>query len=77
MAQRVWRKPSLQQQDRLPVSSYDEAVRRLVMLRCDPDIFDATYDVAVNLVADIFWMTDTRVRRDVRVASRELWGSDA
>lgn len=69
---RVFRKPSLQQEDRLPVSSYEEAVRRLVEIRCDESLPDAAYDVAVKLVADIFWHHDNRVRRDVILAAREI-----
>lgn len=71
-AARVYRKPSDQQYDRLPISSYDEAVRRLVELRVDETLPDEAYDVAVALVADIFWLADKRVRRDVIVAARDL-----
>lgn len=69
---RVYRASSLTQQDRLPVSTYDEAVRRLVQVRFDHSIPDAAYNLAVELVADIFWRNDKTVRRDVRVACREL-----
>lgn len=69
---RVYRKASAQQDDRLPVSSYDEAVRRLVQIRCDEAVTDEAYDLAVSLISDIFWITDTRVRRDVIVAVRQL-----
>lgn len=71
-AARVYRKPSDQQHDRLPISSYDEAVRRLVELRVDETLPDEAYDVAVALVADIFWLADKRVRRDVIVAARDV-----
>lgn len=69
---RVFRKPSLQQQDRLPISTYDEAVRRLVEIRCDETLPDEAYDTAVSMVADIFWQTDKRVRRDVVVEARKI-----
>ena len=72
MVARVFRKPSLQQADRLPVSSYEEAVRRLVCVRCDDTVTDLAYDLAVNLVADIFWRADKRVRRDVLVSAKEM-----
>ncbi len=72
MTGRVYRKPSLQQHDRLPVSSYEEAVRRLVCLRFDDSLPDAGYDVAVEMVADIFWRADKSVRRDVIVAARVM-----
>ncbi|WP_040671655.1 hypothetical protein [Rhodobacter ferrooxidans] len=71
---RVFRKPSLQQEDRLPVSTYDEAVRRLVQIRLDDTVTDEAYSLAVNLVADIFWVADKRLRRDVAVAARQLGG---
>ena len=71
---RVFRNPSLQQQDRLPVSSLDEAVRRLVMFRSDPSISDEAYDLAIRVVADIFWVHDLRLRRDVIVAVRQIGG---
>ena len=69
---RVFRKPSLQQQDRLPVSTYDEAVRRLVMFRCDQAISDDAYDLAIRVVSDIFWVSYIRLRRDVIVAARQI-----
>lgn len=71
---RVYRPRSVQQQDRLPVSTYEEAVRRLVCIHDDLSIPDEAYSLAVDLVADIFWMADKRVRRDVLVAARELMG---
>lgn len=71
---RVYRPRSLQQQDRLPVSTYEEAVRRLVCLHDDESIPDEAYNLAVDLVADIFWMADKRVRRDVLLAHRKLMG---
>lgn len=69
---RIPRKSSLQQHDRLPVSTYDEAVARLVQLRCDETVSDDAYDVAVELVADIFWLSDKRLRADVMKAAREI-----
>jgi len=69
---RVYRKPSLQQEDRLPVSTYDEAVRNLVCLRNREDLTDDSYDLAIQIVADIFWVRDKRLRRDVIVAAREI-----
>lgn len=72
---RVFRKPSLQQEDRMPVSSYEEAVGVLVFIRCDETIPDHAYDKMVKLVADIYWERDIKVRRDVHVASREITGA--
>ena len=72
---RVFRKPSLQQEDRLPVSSYEEAVRALVFIRCDETVSDHAYDLVIKIVADIFWVNDNKLRRDVHVASREITGA--
>lgn len=69
---RVYRKPSLQQEDRLPVGTYDQAISRLVTIRIDESLSDEAYDVAVTIVADIFWATDKRVRADVIKAAREI-----
>ncbi len=69
---RVPRKPSLQQYDRLPISSYEEAVQHLVKIRCDEAFSDDAYDVAVNLIADIFWQSDKKVRRDALLSAREI-----
>lgn len=71
---RVHRKASLQQQDRLPVSTLDEATRRLVQIRIDPTVTDEAYDLCIKIVADIFWISDNRLRRDVAVAARKLGG---
>lgn len=72
MRGRVFRKRSLQQEDRLPVSSYEEAVRRLVIYREDQSITDEAYHLAVELTADIFWRADKAVLRDVMIAARDL-----
>ena len=72
MLARIPRKGSLQQFDRLPISSYEEAVQRLVEIRCDEAVSDDAYDVAVNLIADIFWHSDKKVRRDALLAAREI-----
>lgn len=69
---RVYRKPSLQQEDRLPVGTYDQAIGRLVTIRIDESLPDEAYDVAVTIVADMFWATDKRVRADVIKAAREI-----
>lgn len=73
--QRVYRPASLKQQDRLPISTYEEALRHLVFVRIDETQSDETYFALVKLVGDIFWRSDKRVLRDVRVTSRDL-GAD-
>ncbi len=69
---RVPRKASLCQEDRLPVSTYEQAVRRLVQYRVDEAVSDDAYSLAVEIVSDVFWKSDRRVRRDVIVAAREI-----
>ena len=72
--QRVFRKRSLQQEDRLPCETYDDAVSRLVVIRCTEGVSQEAYDLAVKLIADIYWQNDNRVKRDVFVACRKLFG---
>lgn len=71
---RVPRKPSLQQRDRLPVATYEEAVRRLVCYRLDEALPDEGYDALVEIVADIFWASDRKLRSDVIAALRQIGG---
>jgi hypothetical protein len=69
---RLYRKPSLQQEDRLPLGTYDQAIGRLLTIRADESLPDEAYHVAVTIVADIFWATDKRVRADVIKAAKEI-----
>ena len=69
---RVHRRASLQQEDCLPLSSYDDAVKRLVFVRVVNS--QESFDVAATLVADIFWTTDLKVLRDVLVLVRQIGG---
>lgn len=71
-AARVFRHPSMTQQDRLPISTYDEAVRSLVAIRADETVTDGEYQMAVSIIADIFWRGDRQVRRDVILAARDI-----
>lgn len=75
MLRHVPRKAELRQEDRLPCETYEQAVSRLVQYHVTEGITPEAYDLAVKLVADIFWHTDKRVRRDVFVATRKLFGS--
>ena len=72
MEGRVFRKPSLQQQDRLPCSSYDDTLWRLVQIRCDQSVTDEAYYLTVKLVADIYWRSDRRVIADVRKLANQV-----
>ena len=66
------RRPSLAQEERLPVETYENAIWALVKARLDPDLTDHGFDHMVKLVADVFWQPDKRVRADVIIASREV-----
>ena len=71
-AGRVPCKAYLWQEVRLPISTYEQAVRRLVQYRVDEAVSDEAYFLAVEIVSDVFWKSDRRVRRDVIVAAREI-----
>ncbi len=58
----------------LPVETYAEAVAALVVIALDQGISDQAYDVAASMVARIYWRTEKRVRRDVKVAARRIGG---
>jgi len=62
----------LRQPDRAPISTYENALLRLVEVRADQEVDDAAYDLAISLVADIYWQTDLCVRRDVRKLARDV-----
>lgn len=72
MVARVCRKRSEQVNDRQPISTYEDAVRALVVRRADPSISDDAYFMAVEIVADVFWIAEKHVVRDVRVAAAYL-----
>lgn len=54
------------------LARYDEAVRRLVQFRADPTCSDETYAACLEIVADINWTNEARVRADVRKAAGEI-----
>ena len=60
MLARKPRKSSLQQDDRLPVSTLEQAVNRLVSYRQNPDITQDAYDLVIKFAADLFWLTEYR-----------------
>ena len=55
------------------METYEQAVDRLVQYRV-VGVTDEAYSLAVEIIADIYWLTDKRVRRDVFVATRKLFG---
>lgn len=70
--QRTPPRARLRQEVRAPITTHEKAVWRLVQLRADPDLSDEAYDIAICLMADVFWVSDTSLRRDVRKAAREI-----
>ncbi len=66
---------TLLQQDRLPISTLEQATWRLVAIRGDESLPDAAYDVALKIVADIFWTSEKKLRRDVLVMAKRNGGA--
>lgn len=56
-----------------PIATYEQAIRRLVRFlvaeKCTPE----QLDLAVQIVADIWWLSDEKVRHDMQKSSRELY----
>jgi len=63
----------LAQEDRHAVSDYNAAVWRIVQRRCEGISTEAA-DELYKIVADIYWVTDKQVRRDVFIAQRSIGG---
>lgn len=72
MLARVYKYPSMRQQDRLPISTYEEALGRLVALRVDDRVSDDAYYLVAQMVADIFWLKDQKVIADAAKAVRAM-----
>lgn len=62
----------IRQPERAPISTYENAIWRLVLICADEILDDAAYELAVTLVAEIFGRTDVCVRRDVRKAALQI-----
>lgn len=67
-------KPSLQQADRLPVATYEQAVNRLLCLWLDRRVSRDSYDGSLRMAADIFWTTEKTLHNAVMKANRQLGG---
>lgn len=74
--QYVPKKNSLKQQDRLPVETLEQAVGRITARRIAAGWSAQTYDEVIQIVADIFWITDKDLRKKVLVASKQIGGAD-
>lgn len=59
------------QQDRAPAVDYRLALTSLCRALLVDEISDDAYAFGVKMVADIYWLSDARVRRDVVRMLRE------
>ncbi len=53
------------QEDRPPIRSYEQALWRLTQAEVSERYTGAQLDLAVELVADVFWVSDKKVRHDL------------
>ncbi|MBK5923481.1 hypothetical protein CCR90_06730 [Rhodovulum sulfidophilum] len=60
------------QADRAPLQTYEQAIWRLVQSVVSERFDAAQIDLAVDIVADIFWVADKKVLEDVAKASSGL-----
>ncbi|ARC90672.1 hypothetical protein [Rhodovulum sp. MB263] len=60
------------QADRAPLQTYEQAIWRLVQSVVSEKFDAAQIDLAVDIVADVFWVTDKKVLEDVAKASSGL-----
>ncbi|MCE8419251.1 hypothetical protein LZ190_11115 [Rhodovulum sulfidophilum] len=60
------------QADRAPLQTYEQAIWRLVQFVVSERFGAAEIDLAVDIVADIFWVEDKKVLADVAKASSGL-----
>lgn len=74
VVQYVPKKPSLKQEDRLPVQTLEQAIGRLAFRRIAAEWSPETYDEVIQIVADIFWITDKDLRKKVLAAVKEIGG---
>ena len=60
------------QADRKPVADYERAIWRLVEKQVSENHSEAELAIAVELVADIYWVSDAKVRHDIQRGARSL-----
>lgn len=58
-------------QDRPPISDFGQAVSALLVIKIINEDNPRVYDVALNLVADIWWLSANRVHSKVLELARE------
>lgn len=54
------------QDDRLPIRDYGRALWRLTQWSVSERYTQAQLDLAVQVVADVFWLSDEKVMHDLR-----------
>lgn len=58
--------------DRNPIATYERAIWRLVGFQNIDQATDDEIEYAVRIVADVFWLSDAKVRHDMRRAAKEI-----
>lgn len=62
---------------RSPLATYEQAVWRLVRMETENGHAPEQIELAVQIVADVFWLSDAKVAYDVKKAARSLGGNVA
>lgn len=62
----------MQQRDREPLSTYEQAVWRLAQYEVGQANTLGQMDLAIQIVADLFWLSEAKVRSDAQKAARSV-----
>lgn len=57
---------------RLPLATYEQGIWRLAKWHTTEGYTSEQLDLAVQVVADVFWLSDAKVRHDMQKAVRSL-----
>ncbi len=60
------------QANRNPIETYEQAVLRLVSYRVSERHTEEALKLALQIVADLFWVSDAKVGHDVRREEKKL-----
>ena len=60
------------QSNRAPLNTYENAIWRIVQYVVQETHGETEIGLAVEVVADLFWVSDSKVRHDVNKAARGL-----
>lgn len=58
--------------ERNPIATYERAIWRLVCFQTIDQATDEEIEYAVRIVADVFWLSDAKVRHDMRRSAKEI-----